>query len=386
MRAGAIPIAWPREVLWLNPAGWVRPFPGRHSLLSASRDLIEWHTRRLVEADPAVSVLGNRGVAGLRASADGRRVTGVALTTPDGTVEALDADLVVDATGRRSALPDWLERMGRRRPAETRIDAHLAYATREYRRPAIDPGFKAIFVQGAAGQTRTGVMFPIEGDRLILTLQGVADDRPPTDADGFDRFMATMRTTVIRDTLAGAEPLTDVVGFANTANRRRHVERMRDWPERFLAVGDSVCAFNPIYGQGMSVAAQTAAALDRALAGHRSADLDGLARPTQRLVAKAADAAWLIATGDDLRLPTTTGATANAVTRLQQRYLDRVLAAATTDETVLDAMCEVFFLLAPPTALFRRRVMSRVLGRRADPPTDPPARAPRPAPALQHAG
>ena len=231
-----------------------------------------------------------------------------------------------------------------------------------------------------------GVMFPIEGERLILTLQGVGDDRPPTDADGFDRFMATMRTTVIRDTLAGAEPLTDVVAFANTANRRRHVERMRDWPERLIAVGDSVCAFNPIYAQGMSVAAQTAAVLDRALAGHRGADLDGLARPTQRLVAKAADAAWLIATGDDLRLPTTTGATANAATRLQQRYLDRALAAATTDEAVLDAMCEVFFLLAPPTALFRRRVLSRVLGRRADPPAEPPAWAPAPAPALQPAG
>jgi hypothetical protein len=113
----------------------------------------------------------------------------------------------------------------------------------------------------------------------------------------------------------------------------------------------------------MSVAAQTAVALSERLAAHALThrDLDGFARPMQRVVARCGRAAWMIATGDDLRLPTTKGAKANLAVRMQHHYLDRVLAAATRDVTVLDAMIDVFFLLARPESLFRPSIVARVM-------------------------
>lgn len=214
--AGAVPLAVPTDMLWLNPAGWVTRFPVRHRMLSASRELIEWHTRRLVMATPEITVLDGRNVADLCVSEDGSRVTGVTVVETDaagsashGPVETLPAELVVDATGRRSRLPGWLERLGYERPAETRINAHLAYATRIYRRPDDDRGWKAIYIQSRPSESsRMGIMFPIEGDRWILTVQGAGDDRPPTDGAGFDEFTASLRSSAIHDALRDAEPLT----------------------------------------------------------------------------------------------------------------------------------------------------------------------------------
>ncbi len=150
--AGAVTLAAPTEFLWLNPAGWIPPFPARHRLLSASRDLIEWHTRRLVRSTPGVTLLEGRSVIDLCLADDGNTVTGVTLlgsaSGEDRPVDTVPADLVVDATGRRSRLPDWLERLGFERPDETRIDAHLAYATRHLppsaRRPRLEGDLPAV--------------------------------------------------------------------------------------------------------------------------------------------------------------------------------------------------------------------------------------------------
>ena len=164
--------------------------------------------------------------------------------------------------------------------------------------------------------------------------------------------------------------MTPIVGFANTANRRRHYERLRRWPERLLAVGDTACSFNPVYGQGISVAALTAARLDTALADRGARSLDGFAPRFRRDVAAAGRAAWMIATGDDLRYPTTTGATAGRALRMQHRYLDRVMAAATGDEGAMSAMTDALFLVARPESLFKPSVMWRALRHGRTPATE----------------
>ena len=138
---------------------------------------------------------------------------------------------------------------------------------------------------------------------------------------------------------------------------------MRRWPERLVVIADSACAFNPTYGQGVTVAAQTAEVLGERLADHGLAhrSLDGFARGMQRAVARCGRAAWTIATGEDLRLPTTTGAKANALVRRQHRYFDRVMEAATRDQVVQDAVTDVLFLLSRPESLFRPSMIARVL-------------------------
>ena len=218
--AGGEPLALPTDMLWLNSAGWIRRIPELHRLVSASRDLIEWHTRRLVASTPTISILDGRSVLDLCLSDDRTAITGVTLVDGAGSshdsrspVETLSADLVVDATGRRSRLPDRLERLGYDRPAETRIDAHLSYASRVYRRPRGDRGWKGIFLQPKPPMTsRMGLLFPIEGDRWIVTVQGAGDDRPPTDDAGFEAFTASLRSTAIQRRDSWRRPI-DVSGW-----------------------------------------------------------------------------------------------------------------------------------------------------------------------------
>jgi 2-polyprenyl-6-methoxyphenol hydroxylase-like FAD-dependent oxidoreductase len=371
LAAGAVEIAAPTEILWLSPAGWVDRFLPHHHMVSATRPLIEWCTRRRVLATPGVALLDGRAVDGLLPGSDGNSVSGVRLNGDATAGGVLRADLVVDATGRRSRLPDWLDRLGFDRPAETRIDASLSYASRIYRRPPGARDWKAAFLQAQPPATgRMGVMFEVEDDRLMLTVQGVGGDHPPRDEVGFLDFTRSLRSTVIYETIRDAEPLTPIVGFANTANRRRHYERLRRWPERLLAVGDTACAFNPVYGQGVSVAALTADRLDAALADRDGRALDGFAPKFRRQVAAAGRAAWMIATGDDLRYPTTTGATAGKALRMQHRYLDRVMAAATTDERAMRAITDALFLVARPESLFKPSVMWRAVRHGRSRPAD----------------
>jgi 2-polyprenyl-6-methoxyphenol hydroxylase-like FAD-dependent oxidoreductase len=378
--AGAVDIAIPTEVLWLSPAGWIDRFPPRHRILSATRPLIEWCTRRRVLATPGIELLEGRTVERLLPGSDGDRVSGVCLGNADahaGGSSALRADLVVDATGRRSRLPAWLEQLGFERPVETRVDASLSYASRIYRRPAGTRDWKGAFLQAKPPTTgRMAVMFEVEDDQIQVTVQGAGGDHPPRDEVGFLDFTRSLRSSVIYETIRDAEPLTPIFGFANTANRRRHFERLRRWPERLLAVGDATCAFNPVYGQGASVAALTAVRLDRVLRDRADRSLDGLAGAFRREVAAAGKGAWMIATGDDLRYPTTTGASANAVMRMQHRYLDRVIAAATTDEVAMAAMTDALFLLTRPESLFKPGVMWRALRRGAPHPETAAAQQP----------
>lgn len=395
LASGAVPLDVPRDVCWLSAAGWMQPFPGEQRLLlSATRDLIEWVTRQLVLDTPQIIVRSGLEVTGLAVTgpqADGGRTAGTGrvravqvrprgAASPEPT-ESIVADLVLDASGRRSHAPDWLEAAGYGRPTESTVDADLAYATRIYRRGADDAqGHRAFFLQARPPHTRRmAVMFPIEGDRWMLTLAGTNGDVPPTDEAGFLDFVRGLRSPVLADVVEGLEPLSPIVGYRRTENRRRHYESLR-MPDGFVVVGDAACAFNPVYGQGMSAAALTAEALDRCLAGHlaRGRDLAGVSARAQKAVAKANAGAWTVATGEDLRYPETRGGRVGAADRLVRRYLDRVVAAAAVDPEVNRAFVDVVGLRAEPTSLLRPAVLARVLGRRHPAPADERSPAPRP--------
>jgi 2-polyprenyl-6-methoxyphenol hydroxylase-like FAD-dependent oxidoreductase len=381
LAAGAMPIALPSDMLWLNAAGWGRRFPPTHRLLSASRELLEHLVRARVRRSGRVRFLTGHEVTGLVADASG--VRGVRLRARPGEADrqqGLPADLVVDASGRSSRMPRWLADLGRRPPAETRVDAFLGYACRQYRLPHLQTaGWKGLLIQAKApDDPRGGSIFPVEGDRYMVTLVGAAREHPPTDADGFLDFARALRSPVLYESIRDGDALTPVRGYQRTANLRRHYERLPDLPAGVVVLGDAACALNPLYAHGMSVAALQAAAFDRrlrqGLIGPRR-----LARQVQRDAARCAEPAWLIATGEDLRYPTTVGGRVTLPVRLTHRYLTRVNRRACSDERVARALLDVLNLVDRPQSLFRPGVVARTLLAGSAAPLPAPPAEPLPA-------
>jgi 2-polyprenyl-6-methoxyphenol hydroxylase-like FAD-dependent oxidoreductase len=370
--AGAPSLDMAKDIAWLNPAGWGVRFPSDLGFVAFSRDLLDWHVRRRLAAGyDGVRLLKGYDVTGLIPDAAGTGVAGVRVRTRNRTGgsggEKLRADLVVDATGRASRAPEWLEALGYPRPKETMINAHLGDASRVYRRPtSFRADWKMAFVQAAPPEvTRGALLLPIEGDRWMLTLAGRDRDYPPTDEAGFMEFARSLRSPIISDAIEGAEPLSPIHGFRQTANRRRHYEKLSRQPHNLLVTGDAACAFNPVYAQGMTTAALGAEVLDECLRKQRrpGEDLTGLARDFQKRLAKVNKAPWMLATGEDFRARGVEGGKPNAVNRLMHRYMDRVLELSTKDASVRLTLLEVFNLLKPPTAILGPAVAARVLQR-----------------------
>jgi hypothetical protein len=425
-RAGAVPVSAPTDILYLTTTGWRQRFPATHRLIGASRELIDWTVHKRLSADARIRFLPGHDVIGLLPAGSGsgaddgsgngsgsdggngngsgngdgsgdgsgrgegngsgngdRAVGGVrlrarGLTGEDGAatgtgaatdaVEELAADLVVDASGRGSHAPDWLAALGYPAPAETRIDAGLGYASRRYVLPgsALGDWKNILLMPDPPRSGRGGVLYPIENDRWMLTLGGLGDDKPPTDEEGFLGFARGLRSTVIYDAVKDARSDSPIHGFVQTSNHRRHYESMRRWPRGFVVVGDAICAFNPVYGHGMSVAAQTAVALGEHLR-TRPPGAAPLDRTAQAVAARCAALAWLVATGADSRVPGTTGTRPGLRDRLSHRYLDRVADIANRDPYVSRVLTDVMHLVASPGALLRPGVMARVVRGRPGP-------------------
>jgi 2-polyprenyl-6-methoxyphenol hydroxylase-like FAD-dependent oxidoreductase len=359
----------------------MRRFAPGLQFVSCGRELLEATVRRQVAQRDNVRFLEGHAVTGLIASGDGSAVSGVRLrargdkreSDVTGEFDELPAALVVDASGRFSQAPEWLETLGYERPQEERVDAFLGYASRDFRIPPRFAGdWKAIMLQAKPPRTaRTGYLFQIAPDRWRLSLMGAGRDYPPTEEEGYLAFVRSLRSPILAEAIADAEPLTPIFGYQQTANQRRYYERAR-LPERFLVTGDAVAAFNPIYGQGMTAAAQSALALGQLLRERADGDLTGIGPQFHRAVAKANAGAWLIATGDDLRYPTTEGGARNVQTRFIQRYLDRVMRAATVSRRAHFGFLDVIQLVAPPSALFKPGVLIPALLCGGDPDRNVP--------------
>jgi 2-polyprenyl-6-methoxyphenol hydroxylase-like FAD-dependent oxidoreductase len=328
-------------------------------VLCASRPLLEGQVRARVRALPNLGFLDRCDAVGLATTPDGRRVTGArVLRRADGSAEELlAADLVVDATGRGSRTPAWLEALGYPRPATQQVRIGLGYATRIYRLPAHALGGDLAILQAATPQhPRTGALQVLEGDRWMLTLAGILGDHPPTDPDGFLDFARSLRFPDIYETVRDAQPLDDPVGFRFPASVRHRYERLHRFPAGLLVVGDALASFNPIYGQGMSVAALEALALRR----HLEHGVQPQPRRLFRDLARVVDAPWEMAAGGDLAFPGVQGRR-TPKTRLLGAYLARFHAAAAHDASLASAFVRVAGLVAPPQSLLRPRVAVRVL-------------------------
>jgi flavin-dependent dehydrogenase len=344
------------DIEWFSPAGLASRFPSDIRMLGATRDLIEWGVRRAVLADSRIVPRPEVDVTGLRVLAG--KVVGVTLEDRCARhTETVDADLVLDAAGRGSRAPQWLEANGYQRPRETVVNGFLGYASRVVRPPANWTEWKAFYIQCAPpAHRRGGVIGVIEGGRWLVGLIGGGKDYPPTDEDGFLEFARSLPDPRFATAYEAAEPLSYIVGTKATENRIRHYEELKRQPEGFLLIGDAVCAFNPVYGQGMSAAAIGAETLDACL----RAGPNGLAARFQRALARANMRPWLLATSEDYRYAEVEGPPPGWTTRLAHGYLSRVISLATHSPGIRRKFVEVIHLIRSPASLFTPDILFRV--------------------------
>jgi 2-polyprenyl-6-methoxyphenol hydroxylase-like FAD-dependent oxidoreductase len=342
--------------------------------LCVHRPVLEGRIRARVAALQNVALLESCDVVGLTADPAGHITGARLLRRADGsTAEELPADLVIDATGRGSRMPAWLDSLGYPKAKEERVRVRIGYATRLYRLPAQALGRDlAIIIGATVDSPRGGVLVRLNADVAMVTLIGRLGDDPPTDPDGFVAFARSHQFPDIYDAIVDAEPLDDPVSFRFPASVRRRYERLRRFPDRLLVTGDAACSFNPVYGQGMSVAALDALALRREL------ERGGVPRPRRFFadIARVIDVPWDIGVGADLAFPGVEGRR-TVKTRLINRYIARLHAAATTDAVVAEAFMRVAALVDRPAQLFRPRVSGRViLNRHPNLPAPPVDRGP----------
>ena len=354
VQAGAVTGDIMRDSRWFFEGACLnRTASGLNGLLM-TRPLLEMAVRERVLANPKVVRRDEVAVEELVLDPGSRRVTGVRAGG-----QTLSGDLVLDATGRGSRSPQWLEQWGYEKPVEEVVHVNLGYTTRFFRRQQTDlNGDTVVVIPATPKGKRGGVMLAQEGNRWTVTLIAYVGNYAPEDLDGFTAFASTLPAPYIHEVVCRNEPLGEAVSARFPASIRRRYERLEHFPAGYLVFGDAICSFNPIYGQGMSVAALQAMELENTLSSG-DADLE-LAKRFFRRAAKVVDIPWSIAAGNDLRIPETVGRRTAGV-KFINWYISKLHKAGHTDPVPALAFHRVGNLLAPPPSIMHPRVAVRVL-------------------------
>lgn len=376
--AGAVELDLECDAIAYMAQGWLPRKTSLYHTFSSTRPLIDWVLTQRVRALPNVQIMERGEVIDLLSNTGHQRVTGVMVRNREtGSEHVMYADLVVDASGRSSRLPTWLEAMGYGTPQEHVVNSFLGYASRFYAPPSDwNADWKGVTIGAIVPKVpRGGIIFPVEGDQWLVTFGGAARDYPPQDEAGFMAFARGLAHPLIADTLERATPLSPIYSYRRTENRVLQIEQLTRLPSGFVALGDAVCAFNPIYGQGISSAAIAAELLGQHLStGDRGSAMWSL--DFQRSLAKQNAVIWTMATSEDVRYPTTEGGKPSRLDSFNQWYFQRVISIINRDAEAMDTLLRVIHLVDPPTALMKPRILRKAVLSRERPAdrSEPPAR------------
>jgi 2-polyprenyl-6-methoxyphenol hydroxylase-like FAD-dependent oxidoreductase len=346
---------------------WPR-VPSELRLVTFSRPLLELAIRRRVAALPGVSFREAVSVTALQ-GADGR-VTGARLDDD----EVIETDLIIDCTGRGARSNHWMAALGFPAPRVSEVKVGVGYATRFYRRSPGDlvEGSAVFSLPSPPDDKRAGLALPVEDDRWLISLGGWHDDFP-RDLTAFEQHARALPHPGIARLVERCEPLTELSVVQYPSSRRRYFEELTELPGGYLALGDSICSFNPIYGQGMTCAALEAVELGRLLDdsasfGSGSALGQELSTRYYQQAAKIVATPWQFATGGDFSYPETGGERPRGI-RLKNAYAKRVQLASMVDPQVRRAFTSVQHLITDPAVLLKPAMVARVLrgARKAQP-------------------
>jgi len=366
--AGALTIDWAREFYLFGKFGWniTSNSPSNIVSFTCSRPLLEWTIRQRLSEFSNVRFLERHRVIGLLHESNKSQVTGVFLQLIDErTEDKLSASLVVDASGRRSQAPQWLENIGFIRPSETLVNPFLGYATRRYKeRKGSEANWKVMLIsQLPPHSTRLGYLAKIEGGELIATLGGYGHDFPPIDNTGFLNFARSLPDLTFYEVIKELEPVSSIDAYRATANRMRHYEKV-PLPRGFIVLGDAVCALCPVYGQGITVSALSAIVLRNWLNDRCNQLFQSPFSPSlfQKNLAKSNSSHWNLATRQDLKFPTTTGGSKQRQSGGPLNwYVDSLLQLSNEDENLHTLLTGVMQMVKSPSILLHPSIVFHVI-------------------------
>ena len=349
---------------WFQFGGWKTFCETGVNIWLQSRPLLEHHVR---ESLRGLSNVELRFEAAIEEPVhEGGRVRAVRMR--DG--ELLEADLVVDATGRGSHSATWLERWGYGRVKEDQVEIGLSYVSGIFELPEDKILDDALAVYHFAPiNRRGGYVFPIEGGRVIMSFVGYHGDHAPTDLEDLKKWARGMVRPDVAEYLESATLVSrELRRFTFPAQLRRCYSRMRRLPDNYLVVGDAICSFDPTFGQGMSVAASQAELLTRLRPGMSTARW-------QRKLARMTFLPFALTAGEAHRWTETRG-WQPPFGRVQGWYLGHVFRASCVDPVVYRQMMGVMQLMAHPGTLLTPRMMKHLwtAHRRGTPKRLPPSR------------
>lgn len=355
---GAATVDMGRDFRWHHFNVWKVRFDSGLKGLIMTRPLLEFNIAKRVRSLPNVQIL-EADVQALVLDEGRRRVRGLTVRSTDGE-RGIDGDLIVDASGRGSQLPHWLERLGCEKPRESSVSANVHYSSRVYRATSEKRDWKALLVSPKAPLKRLAAIFPVEGNRWLVTLGSRDDDIPPRSEEGFLDFTRSIPVPDIYEALARAEPITPIATYRFSKNLRRHYERLSSLPQGLLVIGDAFCSFNPVYGQGISVAALEAAALEEVM--RERAGYDPATTPSRfhKKIAGIADVPWRMTTGEDFRYAEAVGARPPGTAFLHW-YTGRLHVRCADDSSLALIFFRVMHLIDSPMKLFHPKVITRVI-------------------------
>jgi 2-polyprenyl-6-methoxyphenol hydroxylase-like FAD-dependent oxidoreductase len=333
---------------------------GNLRVAGATRPLLEAVVRDRVLAMEGVELLEGWTARELTANDDRTHVTGVQLRSsadPDEHL-TLNADLVIDTTGRGSPSPRWLTTLGYESPAEERLQVDVHYATRLFRRDPGDlGGCRHVLIDVPPDGRRGGVALAVEDDRWQVTLIGMLGERPPTELHAFTQYAASLWSDDLHTIVDGATPLDDGSPRAFPSFSWHRYDQLASLPQRYVISGDAVCSFDPRFGQGMTVAMAEAIVLGETLDHH---GLDDIGRRVLSASQPVVQDAWDLATGADLAHPEVEGPRPLAW-KLTTAYMQRLLPVAHREPEVAAALIRVIGMIDRPQQLMSPRTLWRVL-------------------------
>ncbi|MFY9766229.1 MAG: 2-polyprenyl-6-methoxyphenol hydroxylase-like oxidoreductase, partial [Mycobacterium sp.] len=336
-------------------SGKVSKEPKALAIHMPSRPFLECHVRRRLQAMSNVTILSGHEVVDLAATPDRRRVTGVRVVSPnDGAERELTADVVIDAMGRGAHTPALLESLGYGRPVEDHIVMHTNYVSQLLRIPA--GTLKEMLVDIGPAPDRPAGMFlsGYENDTWMFTVFGMVGHEPPRDLADMLSFAQEYCPAHLIAAMRAAEPIGEVAHHHMPSSQWRRYDKMSRLPDGLLVCGDAICSFNPIYGQGMTVAALEAVALRACL---RRGDAV-LPRRYFRASAKPIGVAWQMVASLDLAFPAVAGRRSRWL-RVATRLVDWALTASESDPVVAVRFFRVNSLIDDPIRLLHPAFVCR---------------------------